>query len=1628
MNFENLNFEFVSDFVLRASNLFSSNLAYIIYTSGSTGKPKGVMVEHRNVVRLVKNTNYIKFQPGDRILQTGALTFDASTFETWGALLNGLTLYLVRNENMLATEKLKKITRDYQISIMWMTSPLFNQKVEADIDIFAGLRTLLVGGDKLSPVHIDRLRKRFPQVYIINGYGPTENTTFSTTYLINGEYNENIPIGNPIANSTAYIVNGAGELQPIGAPGELWVGGDGVSRGYMNNPELTADKFIHYHHFSTSIHRSRLYRTGDMGRWLKNGNIEFLGRRDSQVKVRGFRVELGEIENELLKHKNIKECVVIAKQDEIAAYIISDKELNISELKKYLSVKLPAYMIPSQFAQLEKIPLTTNGKVDVKALQAFNKPLETGVEYASPKSNIERIIVEVWKDLLNLDKVGIHDNFFDLGGNSLSIIKLSSRLKEALPDKKDISVVTLFKNPTAASLADYLNREQEAVSTVETAKAKPQMGSSKNEIAVIGMAGRFPGAKNISEFWSNLKNGVESIRFFTKEELHELGVKDELINHPDYIPAKGFLDNKEYFDSFFFGYTPAEAEIMDPQLRIFHECAWEALENAGYNPFTYDDAIGLYAGASANLLWEIFSLTSGPVSGSYTEIWNAVQFIDKDYLSTRMAYKLDLKGPCVTIQTACSTSLVAVEHACRSLVSEGCSMALAGGVSITLLNDAGYLYQEGTFMSPDGHCRTFDAEAGGIVGGNGAAVVVLKRLAEAEADGDTIYAVVKGFAANNDGRNKVGFTAPSCEGQSKVIRKAMDMAGIHPESVGYIEAHGTGTVLGDPIEIEGLKMAFNANGSLKKNYCAIGSVKTNLGHLDVAAGVTGFIKTVLSLYYRFIPPSLNFKAPNPRIDFENSPFYVNTKLKAWKSSAYPLRAGVSAFGLGGTNVHILLEEYAIQRAVINLPDKKNFYYLIPLSAQTQGTLDKMTANLSCHLGQHRDIDLADAAYTLQVGRRILPHREMLVCTDTVEAIRKLQAGEVETAITKEGKHTVIFMFSGQGSQYVNMGLDLYQNEPVFRGQVDECFQLLKDITGVDMKGVLYPGEGKITMSEAEEKIFQFNYTTPIKFIFEYSLAKMLMEWGIQPDAMIGHSFGEYVAACLSGVFTLADGLFMAALRGELVQGLPDGAMISVPFSEEELNRRLISAKENELSTAAINSESLCIVSGPLEAISRFESQLTQEGIECLRLQVSKAGHCWMMEPIMGEFNKKIGKVKFSKPRIPFISCVSGNWITAAEAMDPMYWTRHLRAPVRFADGLTTIFKEPDPVFLQTSPGKGLILFVNQHPGKKNDTLTLGMVKHQKEPVSDVYHTMIQIGRLWLVGFENKIKWQALYQGKKRQRIPLPSYPFEPIHYPIDKDFFRPGTPDISLFSKQAGISGSQKKPGVVGLDSSIQNREIEEEKNAPVLCWKRPHLANPYLPPRNILENNVAGIWQELLGYESIGVQDNFFELNGDSLKAVIVISKLHKQADVKIPLKDFFANPTIEGIVQYIAQARGNKYCSIEPVEKMEYYPLSSAQERMFILNRCEEEKDCTAYNIPEVIELVGELDREKIQVVLKELIRRHESFRTSFLLVKGEAVQRIHDDLEFQIEYFAADECCHGQTQTLTEVFGPTFFQKGG
>ena len=881
-----------------------------------------------------------------------------------------------------------------------------------------------------------------------------------------------------------------------------------------------------------------------------------------------------------------------------------------------------------------------------------------------------------------------------------------------------------------------------------------------NAVAIVGMAGRFPGAKNLDEFWRNLRDGVESLTTFTEEELQQAGIPPATYKHPHHVNAGTILEDPDLFDAAFFGYSPREAEVIDPQQRMFLECSWQAMEDAGYTSETYDGLVGVYAGVSMNTYYANV-IARNPKVLSAAGGYQLMIGNDKDFLPTRVSYKLNLKGPSLTIQTACSTSLVAVQVAYQSLLKHQCDMALVGGASLTVPQRRGYMYQEGMIFSPDGHCRPFDARARGTRAGHGVGIVVLKRLADAVADGDTIRAVIRGAAINNDGAAKIGFTAPSIEGQAEVVAMAQALAQVDPETITYVESHGTGTVLGDPIEIAALTQVFRASTD-KKQFCGIGSVKSNIGHLDAAAGVTSLIKTVLALEHKQIPPSLNFETPNPEIDFANSPFYVNATLADWPSTNGPRRSGVSSFGIGGTNAHVIVEEaLPVERS--ESPDVEE---LVVISARTAAALDEATRSLSHYLDAHEDVGLGDVAYTLQVGRAVMEHRRMVVCSDREDAAAVLRAAEparvLSGAQTARSK-PVVFMFSGQGSQYVNMGRRLYEAQPVFREHVDACAERLIPHLNLDIRDVLFPPHGREaprgeSVRGTPERLHQTWLAQPALLTVEYALAKMWMAFGIVPDAMIGHSIGEYVAACLAGVLSLDDALALVAIRGRMMQDLPDGKMLSVSLPERDVVEYL----DGHGSLAAVNAPALCTVSGSTDSMSQLEATFNERGVSCRPLHTSHAFHSAMMDPILEPFTERARTVQLAAPGIRFLSNVSGTWISDAEATDPSYWAHHLRRTVRFGDGVLRLLDDGERIFLEVGPGNTLSTFVRQaaRVGSRQDVLT--SLPHARDDQPADRFAMTTLGRLWLLGAN--VDWRDYHGCRQRRRIPLPTYPFERQSY------------------------------------------------------------------------------------------------------------------------------------------------------------------------------------------------------------------------------------------------------------------------
>lgn len=1324
------------------------NLAYIIYTSGSTGSPKCVLISHHGFANLSHSQKKaFDVGPADRVLQIASTSFDTSIFEIALALLAGGTLVMPREEEVIPGPQLVGLLDKWGITTLTiMPSALMALPVAQ----LPKLRNLIVGGEAVPGESVARWAqgRRF-----FDAYGPTEVPIWATWDRC--QATELDPsIGRPISNLQAYIMDNQFRPVPANVPGDLYLGSDSLARGYLNLPDLTAEKFVPNPWDGSG---ARMYKTGDIARFLPDGRIEFLGRSDDQVKIRGFRIELGEIEAALVRHSGLENAVVVVREDDgvqhLVAYITrkGPEVVHPSDLKGYLRSTLPEHMIPAHIVDLDALPITSTGKVDRKRLLQLE--LQTRPEAGAgtaPRSAMEKAIAEIWRDVLRAKTVDVHKNFFDLGGHSLLLVQVQQRLKKELG--VEVSFVELFRSPTVAALAERLG------SQANLAASQPEIRDTQNgkrqssDIAIVGMAGRFPGARNIAEFWKNLCAGREHISFFSEEEMQAAGVPASDWRQSNYVPARGVLQDADMFDAAFWGFSPREAEITDPQHRVFLECAWEALESAGCDPDTYDGRIGVYAG-SASSTYLLANLYQHRDLIRSLGRFQSTMATDKDHVVTRTSYKLNLTGPSVAVNTACSSSLVAVHIACRSLCTDDCDMAIAGGVAIKLPQYAGYFHEKGGYNSPDGHCRAFDASAEGTLGGNGCALVVLKRLQDALDDGDQIFAIIKATAINNDGALKAGYTAPSVGGQVNAIRAALKNAQVDPHTIGYVEAHGTGTPLGDPIEAAALVEAYGKNPA-KPGACAIGSVKTNIGHLDAAAGVTGLIKAALCLHERKLVPSLHFESLNPAIDFSGSQFYVNREFRDWVDTGFPRRCGVSSFGIGGTNAHAIVQE----ALPVRVEGSVRSYQLLALAAKTNTALEMATDNLAEHLQEH-DHRLQDVAFTLHTGRKRMQYRRTMVCETgehPSEALRQRSRGLVFTEADDAKDRPVVFLFPGQGGQQVQMARELYQSESVFRNNFDECSRIVEKHLGFSLKDLVYPAPQD--EAEARLRITEVEYAQAALFALEYSLAQLWQHWGVVPKAMAGHSLGEYVAACIAGVFNLEDALLLVSERGRLMQGLPQGAMLSVALSSARVEEFL----GEELEIGAINNPSQCMITGSVSAIEALEAKLTATGILCKRLPILAASHSSAMDPILSSFAAYANTKRFQEPKIPFLSNLTGTWITSAQATDPNYWVQHMRHTVRFLENTEELLKEEGNVLLEVGPGKTLANIVQRHPKRGNARTIVSSLFHPDKPSAEMECLLNALGKLWLAGV--KINWGNFWHGQARRRVNLPSYPFERGRY------------------------------------------------------------------------------------------------------------------------------------------------------------------------------------------------------------------------------------------------------------------------
>ncbi|MES2278519.1 MAG: amino acid adenylation domain-containing protein [Bacteroidota bacterium] len=1424
---------------------------YVLYTSGSTGKPKGVQMGSAALVNLLQwQQKNSASAPGFNTLQYAPLTFDVSFQEIFATLTTGGTLFLIPDEIRLDPANLLKFIDSKNIHRLFLPFVALQYLAEA-ADNYPlanlSLKEVITAGEqlKITP-QIVKLFSALPDGKLFNQYGPTESHVVTQLKLSGSPQNwPALPtIGIPIDNSAILILDEKMEPVAHGDSGELYISGVCLADGYLNNPALTAERFITWEHADQN---QRIYKSGDIARLLPDNNIEYLGRTDTQVKIRGNRVEPAEIEVLLNQSPGIQQAAVVAKEYQggnkrLIAYLISNADEDTTAIKHYIAEKVPDYMVPSAFIWVKDFPKTSSGKIDRNALPnpVLQRPESAGL-YRAATSLTQKRIAALWADMLQMERIGVDDNFFDLGGNSLLAINTATQLKSLF--NLTLPVTKIYQYPTISGIAGYIDGtgEQE----IRLAKKKEPTDS---DIAVIAMAGKWPGAGNVNALWEILKNGQESTSFFTDEEL-DPNIPAELRNNPSYVRARGIIDNPAAFDAGFFNIPPRQAEMMDPQQRVFLEIAWEALEASGYQPQNYKGMVGVYAGSNNNTYY-LNNVLTNPAQVDQVGAFNVMTLNEKDYVATRTAYELNLKGPAVSVYSACSTSLLAIAQAVDSLRSGQCDMALAGGVTITTPVKSGHLYQEGAMLSADGHTRTFDAAATGTVFSDGAGVVLLKPLTAARHDGDTIFAVIKGKGVNNDGHSKGSFTAPSAGGQAGAIASALQDAGVDASSISYVEAHGTATPLGDPIEIDGLKLAFGKQS--KNQYCAIGSAKSNMGHLTAASGVTGFIKTALSLYHQQLVPSLFYTQPNPAIDFAASPFYVNSALKPWESST-TRTAGVSSFGVGGTNVHVVLQEFEnkIQQSGASRPVQ-----LFTWSAKTKSSVE----NYGLKLAGHPIANLADAAYTLQAARAEFNSRRFEVAASITELQDKLRdARSLRQKTLKEKASEVIFLFPGQGSQYTGMGKDLYQNEPVFADAVNECANIIQNLTGNDVRELIY-GE------DSKEKLTIGLYIQPAIFVIEYALAKLWMSWGIQPAAFLGHSLGEFAAAHLSGIMSLEDTLSLLTARAQLIHDLPKGKMLAVRTTVPELSAILPMG----LSIAAKNSPNLNVVSGEPALVDAFAQTLSDQGIASMVLNTSHAMHSVMIDSIIEPFKALVAKVKLSAPRIPIVSSMTGKWLSEAEAVNPAYWANQMRQPVEFVEALKTANDEPNRILLECGPGNILSNLAKGQVDKTKEQVILPCVT--ENTTSDYNGILSTLGYLWLNGIAPN--WPVFYAGQSRNKVALPSYAFDHKDY-----WIAPGKP-INTLANAASLA-------------------LPISPIAPITVNNSPQVMRTVL-----LSTKIRDIFEAASGIDMTSIPTNmsFAEAGFDSLLLTQIALNLKKEFGLPITFRKLYEQyENIELLAQFL-------------------------------------------------------------------------------------------------------------------------------
>lgn len=1471
------------------------DLAYVLSTSGSTGEPKLIMGSAEGLAHFVHwQVEHFTIDKHHRFSGLSPVTFDVSLRDMLVPLVAGGVLCLPEPGIKLEPLKLMQWLIDTRITSIHCVPTLFRalclaiEQTQVD-NTFSSIKRIWLAGEPLYRADIERWQALGgPLEPLVNFYGPSETTLaklFCHIALVFDQPWSIAPLGQPMADTSVAVLNEQGHPVALGETGELCIGTAFASHGYLGQPALNEAVFFHYDHDGFS---GRWYKTGDLVHQDAQNRIHFHSRKDHQIKLNGQRIEINEVESALNRADVIEQSAVLVTgelgQQALAACVVltNKQSLKVDELRAFLADHIPDYMIPATYHTVSSLPTNNNGKLNRKALPELLSSVRTRPElsqqFVAPKSPSERAIASIWQEALHIDRLGIEDNFFDLGGTSLLAMQVIPEINQAL--SSDISIAQFFNLATVSALAKRADDGHQAKPASQAWTAKPRR-SEQRDVAIIGFACRVPGADDVDEFWQNLVDGKETITFFTDDELHH-SVDEELKANTHYVKARGTINHHHCFDHEFFGLSSREADILDPQQRVLIELSHTAIEHASIDRASLKQGIGVFAGVGDNGYFTRNLLNHSVATDLGEHRLRLAN--EKDYVAPRIAYCLDTQGPAVSIHTACSTSLVAIAQGVQSVRDGHTAVALCGGAFIPCPQNTGYLHAEGGFASADGHCRPFDADASGTVFSAGAGMVVLRLLDEAQAAGDTIYGVIKGVGINNDGGGKMSFMAPSSEGQSQAIARAIADANIASDSIDFIEAHGTATPLGDPIELEGLSQVYLPTDKSR----LIGSVKSNIGHTDAAAGVMGLIKATLSLHHKQLPASLGYQTPNPSIDFNSLGFSVNQELTVLTERDTPYRCGISAFGVGGTNAHVVLEQYVTDAStqadkvpiVGELPDRST--QLLLFSAKSEASC-RSAIDQACDR-IHSEVLCKQWAYTQAFKTQHYAKRAILISNTASGAALEADDAELSTVAVTHAP-SVVFMFPGQGAQSVGMTWQLYQQEPLYRETIDECASILHPILNGDIRGLLFPtkfadeANAFLTAHALEpgdealaQLMNQTQYAQPALFVVGLALAQWFIALGVTPKALIGHSIGEFAAAYLAGVFTLDQALKLVADRGRIMQAQAPGAMVAVSLDNTELEAAINTLSiESDCALAAINAPGRTVASGTFDAIDLLVKHLDANDIAHSRLSTSHAFHSPMMNDAANKFIDCFKALSLKPPSTPIMSTSTGQWLTDSQATDPQYWANHLRDPVRFATAVQALWQKDDYLLLELGPKGGAAFLArqsSQHPLKQ-----VALASLSRDSDEDAFSLVACVGRLWMKGVS--INWCEFYRDREQNLCALPTYAFKRDQHWLEPQYQR-------------------QRSSTDPVDDPSTRQEI---------------------PSGSSIDTRLRAMIGEMTGFtiDSSVEHMHFFELGLDSLSMTQFVIAIKRQFDVDVSLRELTSScSTTLTLLEHLEQ-NSERDCSEE-------------------------------------------------------------------------------------------------------------------